>query len=80
MIAPSGQARVCIYTAIFGGYDELKPQPEQTIQCDFVCFTDNPATGPVAPWRVVQLEPMADNAPRLRAKLPKVLPHTVFDP
>jgi hypothetical protein len=31
-----------IYTAIFGDYDVLKLQTKQTIDCDFVCFTDNP--------------------------------------
>ncbi len=33
--------RVCIYTAICGDYDKLKPQPNQTVECDFLCFTDN---------------------------------------
>lgn len=34
--------KIVVYTAIFGDYDILKLQPKQNIDCDFVCFTDNP--------------------------------------
>ena len=73
--------RVGVYTAICGGYDDLKPQPQQTIPCDFICFTDGTVEGPVAPWRIVQLDQnlIETSSPRLKAKLPKVLPHTVFE-
>lgn len=33
--------RKVVFTAIFGDYDILKLQPKQTIDTDFVCFTDN---------------------------------------
>src|SRR5688572_17640899 len=72
--------RVCIYTAIYGGYDELKPQPQQSIPCDFVCFTDGSIDDPLLQWRLVHLDPriVETGFPRLKAKIPKVLPHTVF--
>ena len=70
--------RVCLYTAIAGGYDDLKAQPEQTIPCDFVCFTDEPPSAVVAPWRVVPLPRVAGGSANLRAKLPKVRPHEAF--
>src|SRR5207253_2582285 len=33
---------VVVYTAIFGGYDELHDPCEQLPGVDYVCFTDNP--------------------------------------
>lgn len=36
----SKTSEVCIYTAIYGGYDDLMEQPKQSIDCDFVCFSD----------------------------------------
>ena len=32
--------KICLYTAIFGGYETLKP-PVQIDGLDYVCFTDN---------------------------------------
>lgn len=34
------ESKVTVYTAIYGGYDVLKRQPQQTIDVDFVCFSD----------------------------------------
>lgn len=73
--------RVCIYTAIYGGYDDLKEQPEQTTACDFVCFTDNPdlkAKG----WRVRHLRVKHVDAmhPRMQAKYPRTMNHDLFAP
>ena len=33
--------KVIIYTAIFGGYDELVEPDYIPEDCDFVCFTDS---------------------------------------
>ena len=41
--------RVCIYTAIYGGYDDLKPAATQSIPTDFFCFTDSPSIHPKSP-------------------------------
>lgn len=69
---------VCIYTSICGGYDDLKPQPEQTLPCDFVCFTDEPDRMSASPWLVVPMPLDPKATPRFRAKLPKVRPHAAF--
>jgi hypothetical protein len=61
-----------VYTAIFGDYDRLEPV-NPSWNCDFVCFTDNPAI--VAPgWRpiVVQLNGELPAAANRRYKM---LPH-----
>lgn len=72
--------RVCVYTAICGGYDDLKPQPPQTIPCDFICFTDGSVDTPVTPWRIAHLEQdSTKTSSRFQAKFPKILPHKVFE-
>ena len=74
------RAKVCIYTAIFGGYDSLKPQPKQSINCDFICFTDNLTDNKNDPWRMV-INPFKEYTylhPRLQAKFFKIMAHKVF--
>jgi hypothetical protein len=69
----------CIYTAIYGGYEELLTQPKQTIDCDFVCFTDEPdLTG--EGWDVVYMPGDSSLSPAMRARYCKILPHEVFTP
>lgn len=72
--------RVCIYTAVYGGYDDLKPQAAQSIPCDFVCFTDRADPAPPAPWRVVAADwdEVKGAPPRVRAKFPKLMAHAAF--
>ncbi len=36
------QPKIVVYTAIFGNYDALKIIPQQSVNADYVCFTDNP--------------------------------------
>lgn len=72
------QSRVCVYTAICGGYDDLKPQPRQSIPCDFICFSDDPDRPAVEPWRVVRLRGYDGEQPRKRSKVPKILVHEAF--
>ena len=70
--------RVCIYTAICGDCDDLKPQPGQTINTDFVCFTDARKLPRVPPWTVIQSRRRMDLHPRMRAKYFKIQSHRVF--
>lgn len=70
--------RVCIYTAIYGAFDTLKPQPAQTVPADFICFTDTHGLGPVAPWHIVVRRHRLGNHPRMQAKYYKILSHRVF--
>ena len=37
--------KVCVYTAIAGGYDILKKPATQNIETDFYCFTDGAPAG-----------------------------------
>jgi len=59
-----------VYTALFGSYDRLVPQPAVS-GIDFVCFTDQPIS--VQGWDIVPVRsPMAD---RLAARDVKTRPH-----
>jgi hypothetical protein len=67
--------RVAIYTAIFGGHDDLKPQPACP-DVDFVCFTDDP-TMRSNPWRVEVVPPRYQH-PRMSATWFRTHPHVVL--
>lgn len=67
--------RIVVYTAIFGGYDRLKPQPEIP-GVDYVCFTDDPSVE-APPWTVVVERPRYPH-PRMSAKHYKLFPHRVL--
>jgi hypothetical protein len=64
--------RTVIYTAIFGGYDDLRNQPACP-GVDFVCFTDDPDLKSEQ-WRVEVAEPRFPDS-RLAAKWFKLFPH-----
>jgi hypothetical protein len=64
--------KMAVYTAIFGSYDELKPQPT-TPGTDFYCFTDDPDLE-MKPWKV-RLAKRHHHNPRLAAKWYKMFPH-----
>ena len=68
--------RAVVYTAIFGGYDELREPREQLPNVDYVCFTDNPYLRSDA-WTVRYCEPTGD--PIFQAKRLKVVPHEALD-
>ena len=68
---------MCVYTAIYGKYDNLKPFPQQTIDCDFICFTDGTAK-PMPGWRLIRSLRRKSDHPRMRAKYWKLLSHRVF--
>lgn len=69
------QARIVVYTAIFGGYDRLKPQPEIP-GVEYVCFTDDRSLA-TSPWRLVVERPRHAH-PRMSAKHYKLFPHRVL--
>lgn len=77
MAGDNTKPKVCIYTAIYGGYEILLAQPEQTIDCDFVCFTDDPDMSGEG-WRVIHKAGEPSLSPRIQAQLPKLMPHDVF--
>ncbi|TQE93408.1 MAG: DUF616 domain-containing protein, partial [Spiribacter salinus] len=65
------QDKVCIYTTLYGDYDNLNPVVNPAPGVDYICFTDRPreAEG----WRQIIVDPQqpTDN---LNAKIFKVLP------
>jgi hypothetical protein len=69
--------RVCVYTAIFGDYDELHSPPRQSVPTDFICYTDSAKLSNPR-WIVVRDLRLPALHPRLRAKWFKTHPHTLF--
>jgi len=77
------EPEVTVFTAIFWDYDTLKLQPEQTINCRFVCFTDNPDLR-IERWAEKQREVIVadknpDIHPRMRAKWYRTHPYEHFN-
>ena len=64
--------RIVVYTAIFGGYDELVDDQFQMDGVDYICFTDGDIESKT--WEVVNCTPIY-NDPNRNAKKYKVLPH-----
>jgi hypothetical protein len=74
MVAGNAQGAVmglAIITAIFGGYDTLKPLPTPHGFDEAICVTDEPALAADG-WTMI-VEPKSDQ-PRLAAKRPKMVP------
>jgi hypothetical protein len=44
---------ICIYTAMFAGYDSIVEHEKQDRECDFVVVTDDPSVVPVGSLRTV---------------------------
>ncbi len=65
--------KTVIYTAIFGGKDNLKDNLSFTPSCDFVCFTDNPSLKSNL-YKVNLTEKFVDDPVR-NARMYKMLPH-----
>lgn len=69
--------KIAVYTAIFGSYNPLRTVPNQTMDADYICFSDN-AEMKCEGWKtIVTKYPRQDFHPRLRAKYFKVLPHYI---
>jgi hypothetical protein len=75
---------VVVYTAICGGYDELRtPLPQthsdgQPWGVDFVAFTDEDLPADRG-WEIRKLRGFDDLNPRMKSRLPKATPHRFFD-
>ena len=65
---------IVVYTAIFGGYEGLIPQPSFP-HVDYVCFSDTNMRS--YNWRVERVPPESDD-PTRNARKHKVLPHTTL--
>ena len=45
--------KVCVYTAMFAGYDRILEHTPQSVDCDFLVFTDDGSAVPAGQLRVV---------------------------
>ncbi|AXT39012.1 DUF616 domain-containing protein [Alteromonas sp. BL110] len=64
--------KVCVYTALFGDYDDLPPILEGSDHVEFICFTDRIRATPGWEFRVVEL---TESNPILENRKYKILPH-----
>jgi hypothetical protein len=69
--SPPLRGRYCIYTALFGNFDRLRPISYKPRLLDFICFTDQDIE--VDGWEIRKRPSAADSY--LRAKHYKVFPH-----
>jgi hypothetical protein len=67
-----------VYTAIFGGHDDLKQPVRQTEDCEYICFTDSRMPSRIGVWRVIHVKTDPQLYSRLQAKRFKVLSHELF--
>jgi hypothetical protein len=59
--------KVCVYTAVFAGYDRICEHVPQTVDCDFVVFTDDKSNVPHGQPRVViKIDPGDQTSPVLK--------------
>lgn len=61
-----------VITAVYDGYDTVKPFLPQSVECEAICVTDDPKLE-VDGWHVVY-EPRPDMHPNRAAKPPKMTP------
>lgn len=66
------ERRVCIYTSLYGGFDNLPPILTRLDNVDFICFSDR--TYPNSDWKIIVVPPEFDDN-NLNAKRFKILPH-----
>lgn len=64
---------VAVVTALYGGYDRLRPQVAQDTEAEWIVFTDDPELAAPAPWRVM-VSPPAYEHPCMAAKVHKCCP------
>ena len=66
--------RICVYTALFGNYERLNPQPMAgESDVDWICFTDDSELTS-DDWEVVVIEPSFALGPARSARKVKILP------
>lgn len=71
--------RACVYTVLFGGYEDLLAQPMAIeSQLEFICFTDDPELESDS-WRVELVEPLFRADPARSSRYPKICAHRFLD-
>ena len=73
--------KVAIYSAIFGDYDDLKDQPEQSVETDFLFYSNKEYKSKT--WKMMgnphHVEYSGYQASRLEAKWYKIFPSEEYD-
>ena len=62
-----------VYTAIFGGYDQLQEPITRSKNCDYICFTDDPNLK--SDFWTIRVISDAKLSPARLSRRPKILPH-----
>lgn len=71
--------RACVYTCLFGGYEEILEQPQaSSSSLDFICFTDDPGLESET-WRVEVVTGQIPGDPQRSSRYPKVFPHEFLE-
>ena len=70
---------LCVYTALFGRYEDLLAQPiAAESELDFICFTDDPELSSDS-WRIELVEPPLRSDPARSSRYPKICAHRFLD-
>jgi hypothetical protein len=69
--------KLVAYTVIMNEYDNLRAPVQWTPAARYLCFSDRPRS--VAPWEMQPFPQMFGENPARNARIPKCLPHLLFD-
>jgi len=72
----TGKNNICVFTAVLGGYDDLKNPEVVEKGVDYICFTD----GPIFSHPIWQIRPVKfyDSDPTRTARFVKLNPHRML--
>jgi hypothetical protein len=71
--------RVCVYTAVFAGYDEILDHVRQTVDCDFFVFSDDVSTVPVGTRGIFVTNPGGQISPVLKNVWLRLFPFEIAE-
>lgn len=69
--------RLAIYTALTGGYDDLRQPKTVRTDADYICFSNDIREGKVGVWTIRHI-PFEDRDPVRVSRFPKLNPHLVL--
>lgn len=70
--------KIVVYTAIFGGKDNIKTPKVVDQDFDYICFTDNKLLKSDV-WKIIYVDSEESKDPCRLAKIYKILPHRYFE-
>jgi hypothetical protein len=72
-------SKVCVYTAVFAGYDQIRAHKAQSVECDFVVFTDDTSSIPPGYVGILTKNPGNQTSPVLKNVWLRLFPFGVAD-